>query len=171
MSLESALNFPPLASERSVVEVVRGAIGSQTAVSLNEWHVRRDNYVVASVETRRPAMRLVVKLEIPGERPNRHLDSMAAIARTVRARTEAPTFDVVAVDVTRQKWPWEYLIVTEVSGITWAKLYPRLDGTARAVAQRQIGRSAAQLHSLRFELFGQIGPDAQWWTELGRWRL
>jgi Ser/Thr protein kinase RdoA (MazF antagonist) len=159
VSLESALNFAPLASEMSVAEVVREAVGRQTAVRLTEWHVRRDNYVVASVETRRPAMRLVVKLEIPGERPNRHLDSMAAIARMVRTHTEAPTFHVVAVDVTRQKWPWEYLIVTELVGDTWAKLYPRLDHTARAVGQRQIGRSAAQLHALRFDLFGQIGPD------------
>jgi Ser/Thr protein kinase RdoA (MazF antagonist) len=84
---------------------------------------------------------------------------MAAIARMVRAHTAVPTFDVVAVDTTRRKWPWEYLIVTELAGVTWAKLYPRLDSTAWSVAQRQIGRSAAQLHALRFERFGQIGPD------------
>jgi Ser/Thr protein kinase RdoA (MazF antagonist) len=153
------LGLRPLASETSVVEVVREALGSQTVVSVGEWHVRRENYVVVSVQTRRPVLRLVVKLEVPGERPNRHLDSMAAIARMVRAHTEAPTFDVVAVDVTRRRWPWEYLIVTELAGLTWAKLYPRLDSAARAMGQRQIGRSAAQLHALRFDGFGQIGAD------------
>jgi aminoglycoside phosphotransferase (APT) family kinase protein len=104
-------------------------------------------------------MRLVVKLEVPGERPNRRLDSMAAIARLVRAQTDAPTFDVVAVDTTCHKWPWEYLIVTELAEVTWMKLYPRLDDHARSVGQRQIGRSAAQLHALQFDTFGEIGPD------------
>jgi hypothetical protein len=157
--MESGASRHALASERSVLEVVREALGSQTTVDLNEWHVRKANYVVASVETTRPSMRLVVKLEIPGERPNRHFDSMAAIARMVRAHTAVRTFDVVAVDTTRRKWPWNYLIVTELIGVTWAKLYPQLDGTARSLAQRQIGMNAGQLHALQFDSFGQIGPD------------
>src|SRR6185503_17307407 len=106
-----------LATEDSVAEVVREALGSRTIVHLNEWYVRRHNYVVASVETTRPSLRLVVKLEIPGERPNRHLDSMAAIARLVRAHTTVRTFDVIAVDTSRRKWPWEHLIVTELAGL------------------------------------------------------
>ena len=138
--------------------MVREVVGSHTTVDVTEWFVRGENYVVASVETTRPALRLVVKLEIPGERPNRNFQSMAAIARLVRAHTAAPTFEVVAVDTSRTKWPWEYLIVTELAGTTWAKLYPQLDGAARSVAHRQIGRSAAQLHTLRFDRFGQIGP-------------
>src|SRR5438067_1016651 len=65
--VESGASQQPLASEESVVEVVREALGSQTTVDPNEWHVRKEHYVVASVETTRPSMRLVVKLEIPGE--------------------------------------------------------------------------------------------------------
>ena len=143
--------------EAAVIEVVREALGSQTTVTPTEWYVRRENYVVCGVETTRPSLRLVVKLEIPGERPNRRFDSMAAIGRLVRARTAAPTFDVVAVDTSRRKWPWEYLIMTELAGVTWASLYPRLDAAARSVALRQIGSSAAQLHVLRFDAYGQIG--------------
>lgn len=138
---------------------MRQVVGGHVAVRVNNWHVRRQNYVVASVETQQPALRLIVKLEVPGERPNRHLDAMAAIARLVRSQTAAPTFDVVAVDTTRQHWPWEYLVVTELVGTTWMELSPRLDPIAREAAQRQIGRAAGQLHSLRFESFGQIGPD------------
>ena len=156
---ESTRHLQDLASERSVLDVVREAVGARAVARVAHWYVRRENYVVASVETQHPVMRLVVKLEIPCERPNRHFDSMAAIARMVRTHSEAPTFDVVAVDITRRNWPWEYLIVTELAGVTWMKLYPQLDHTARAVAQRQIGRSAAQLHVLRFDCFGQIGPD------------
>jgi hypothetical protein len=39
----------------------------------------------------------------------------AAIAQLVRRRRRSD-FDVVAVDVTRRRWPWAYLIVTEVVG-------------------------------------------------------
>jgi Ser/Thr protein kinase RdoA (MazF antagonist) len=153
--------IPPhaLSSEAAIGDVVRGAIGARATVRVTEWHVRRDNYVVVAVETEHPALRLIVKLEEPGERPNRHFDAMAAIAQLVRRQTAVPTFDVVAVDVTRQRWPWEYLIVTQLPGLTWMQLYPGLDPDARAVAQRQIGRAAGQLHALRFDAFGQIDGD------------
>jgi Ser/Thr protein kinase RdoA (MazF antagonist) len=145
-----------LCSEQSIGDLVRHVLGSQVSGRVLEWYVRRDNYVVVAVETRRPSMRLVVKVEDPGERPNRHFDAMAAIARLVRTQTSVPTFEVVAVDVTRQRWPWEYLIVTQVSGTTWMELHPRLQEDARRVAQYQIGRAAGQLHGLRFDAFGQI---------------
>jgi aminoglycoside phosphotransferase (APT) family kinase protein len=157
VNLLFASGTPSLSSETAVIEVVRHVVGAHASVRVNDWHVRRKNYVVASVETQQPALRLIVKLEKLGERPNRHLDAMAAIARLVRSQTSVPTFDVVAVDTTRQKWPWEYLIVTELAGLTWMELYPGLHSAAREAAQRQIGRAAGQLHSLRFESFGQIG--------------
>jgi Ser/Thr protein kinase RdoA (MazF antagonist) len=153
------VSFPPLSSEAAIREVVRDVLGSRTAVHVRDWHKRQANYVVASVETQRPALRLIVKLEEPGERPNRHFDAMAAIAQLVRSQTSVPTFDVVAVDITRQKWPWEYLIVTQVAGVTWAQLYSQLQSEERETAQRQIGRAAGHLHALRFEAFGRIGAD------------
>jgi Ser/Thr protein kinase RdoA (MazF antagonist) len=159
MSPRFASGSPSLSSETAVIEVVRQAVGAHASVRVHDWHVRRDNYVVASVETQQPALRLIVKLEVPGERPNRNFDSMAAIARLVRSQTAVPTFDVVAVDTSRQQWPWEYLVVTELAGSTWMQLYPGLESAARQEAQRQIGRAAGQLHALRFEAFGQIGPD------------
>ncbi len=159
MNLPLTSGTPSLSSETAVIEVVRQVVGTRTVIRVNHWHVRRENYVVASVETQQPALRLIVKLEVPGERPNRHLDAMAAIARLVRSQTSVPTFDVVAVDTTRQQWPWEYLVVTELAGLTWMELYPRLQSEAREGGQRQIGRAAGQLHSLRFKSFGQIGPD------------
>jgi Ser/Thr protein kinase RdoA (MazF antagonist) len=153
------VSAPPLASEAAIREVVRDVLGSRVSVRVDQWHKRSDNYVVAAVETRRPAMRLIVKLEVPGERTNRHFAAMAAIAQLVRRQTPVPTFDVVAVDIARQRSPWAYLIVTEVAGETWASLYPRLEPEAWVAAQRQIGRAAGQLHALRFEAFGHIGAD------------
>jgi hypothetical protein len=140
-----------LSSEAGLIEVVRHVVGAHATVRVKEWHVRRTNYVVASVETRQPALRLIVKLEVPWERPNRHLDAMAAIARLVRSQTAAPTFDVLAIDTTRQQWPWDYLVVTEIAGSTWMELYQGLDSAAREAAQRQIVRSARrQDNSMHF---------------------
>jgi len=152
-------DVPPLASEDAVLAVVRHALRQQLRAHVTEWHIRRQNYVVAAVDCELPSLQLIVKLEVPGERPNRRLDVMATIAQIVRAQTSAPTFDVVAVDVTRRDWPWEYLVVTQVHGATWKTLYPTLSGPARAAAQRQIGRSAAALHTLRFDSFGELGRD------------
>jgi Ser/Thr protein kinase RdoA (MazF antagonist) len=117
--------------------------------------------VVACVESNRPSLRLVVKLENRGKRLHRHLDAIAAIARMVRTNTGVPTFEVVAVDVSGQTWPWNYLIVTHISGVPWARVYPHLDDAGRAVAQRQIGVAAAHLHALRFPSCGPIGGDGR----------
>ena len=137
-----------LSSEAAIREVVRHALGARVAVHITDWHVRRDNYVVVAVETERPAMRLIVKLEEPGERPNRHFDAMAAIAQLVRRQTAVPTFDVVAVDVTRQQWPWEYLIVTQIVGTTWMTLYP--NSTPMHARQLSVRSAERRANSMRF---------------------
>lgn len=159
MNPSPAAGFPLMASEEAVIAVLRHVLSRQLTAHVTEWHVRRENYVVAAVESEDPPRQLIVKLEIPGERPNRRLDVMATIAGLVRAQTAVPTFDVIAVDVTQRDWPWEYLVVTQVPGTTWQTLYPRLDGPSRAEAQRQIGRSAAALHTLRFDSFGEIARN------------
>src|SRR5438105_10177393 len=143
-------------SEPLITEVVRDALGSEAGVQVRHLYVQQDSYIVASVDTTCPAMRLVVKLEIPHKRPHRRFDSMAAIAQMVRRRTAVPTFEVITVDVTRSRWPCDVLIVTQLPGVTWAQLYPRLSNTSRAHGQRQIGRAAAQIHTLALDRFGAI---------------
>ncbi|MBV9581380.1 MAG: aminoglycoside phosphotransferase family protein [Chloroflexi bacterium] len=158
MKASTTSGFPALPTEDAVIGVVRHALRRQLRARVTAWYVRQDNYVVAAVACQSPTAQLIVKLEVPGQRPNRHLDVMATIARLVRRHTTAPTFDVVAVDVSRRDWPWEYLIVTHLPGITWQSLYPTLQTPERASAQRQIGRSAAALHALRFDAFGELDP-------------
>lgn len=141
-------------SEESVLEVVRQFVG--TRASVRRWYVRTDTYVVASVAS---TDRFIVKLELPGRRPNRRFDVTAAVGRRVRKETTVPTFDVVAVDVSRRRWPWNVLIVTELAGEAWAHVYPRLDEVQRAMAQCELGQAAAQLHTLAFDGFGEPNTD------------
>jgi aminoglycoside phosphotransferase (APT) family kinase protein len=137
--------------------VVRDAVGQRTEVRVDEWFVRDDDYVVVALDTLRPALRLVVKLEVAGTGRDHHLEHAATIARLVRAQTEVPTCEVIAVDVTGSRWPCRVLISTELPGVTWARLYPMLTEEGRAVGQRQLGRATAQLHALAFDYFGAIG--------------
>jgi aminoglycoside phosphotransferase (APT) family kinase protein len=150
-----------LGTEAAIADVVHAALGARVAVARVGWYVRGEHYVAASVQTRSPAMRLVVKLAVDGDRPGRDFGTMAAIAGRVRAETLVPTFDVVAVDSTQAKVPWRYLVVTELPGETWSVLYPALDAQTRAPAQRQIGRAAAQINALSFDTFGPIGGDGR----------
>lgn len=150
------MQFPLDSADNLVLDAVRHAVGTHTEPRLQRWYVCNDTYLVASVHTARPALKLVVKLEIPAKRPNRHLDVMARLAKLVRAQTSVPTSEVVALDTSGSQWPWNILIVTELAGDTWYSLYPRLDAHARAVAQRQIGRAAAQLNRLAFAGFGEF---------------
>ena len=145
---------PP--SEQSVLELVRQLLG--TGATLRQWYVRTDTYVVASVVT---TSRFVVKLEIPGTRPNRRFDVMATLGQMVRTKTPVPVSDVVAVDTSRRTWPWNVLIATELDGATWADLYPRLDEVQRAKAQRQLGKAAAQLHTVTFEGYGEVDASGR----------
>src|SRR5260370_14421968 len=62
MRPESTRHRLDLANERSVLDVVREAVGARTLARVAHWDVRRENYGVASGETQRPAMRLGVKL-------------------------------------------------------------------------------------------------------------
>jgi len=154
--LESADNL--------VLEAVRHAVGTHAEPRLQRWYVRDETYLVASVQITRPTLKLVVKLEIPAKRPNRDLEVMARLTRLVRAQTSVPTGEVIGVDTTRSQWPWNILIVTELAGETWSTLYPRLDATARAVAQRQIGRAAAELEMQDAQpvLTGVLDSESAW---------
>jgi hypothetical protein len=150
---------PELPSESLVLDIVRESIGTAADIQIGRWRVDAGAYVVVSVMTEPPGLPLIVKLEMPGRVRDHHFQSVAAVARLVRTKTPVPTFDVVACDVSRSKWPWNVLIVTELSGNTWAELYPHLSPAERATGQRQIGRAAAQLHALGFAHFGRIESD------------
>jgi aminoglycoside phosphotransferase (APT) family kinase protein len=143
---------PP--TEQSVVEVTQQLLG--TRVTFRRWYVHTDTYAVASVVTND---RFVIKLEVPGSRRNRRFEVMPTLAHMARTQTTVPVADVVAVDTSRRKWPWNVLIATELPGQTWAELYPRLDNVQRAAAQRRLGEAAAQLHTVAFDGCGEVGAN------------
>jgi len=136
--------------------VVRQLLG--TRATLGCWYVRIDTYVVASVATND---RFVIKLEVPGARRNRRFEVMSTLAQMVRTQTTVPAADVVAVDTSGRRWPWNVLIATELPGETWVELHPRLDEVQRAASQRPLGQAAAQLHTVAFDGCGEVGANGR----------
>jgi Ser/Thr protein kinase RdoA (MazF antagonist) len=145
-----------LLSEQSVLEVVQQLLG--TRAMLRCWYVRTETYAVASVATHD---RYAVKLEVPSAPRNRRFEVMSTLNDMVRAQTTVPVADVVAVDTSRRRWPWNVLIATELAGTTWAELYPRLDEVQRAAAQRKLGEAAARLHTVMFDGYGEVSADGR----------
>lgn len=101
------------------------------------------------------------KLEAPGAARNRCFEVMAALAHIVRAQTTVPLADVVSVDSSRRRWPWNVLIESQLPGQTWAGLYSRLGELQRMAAQRQLGQAAAQLHTLTVDGYGEFGVNGR----------
>jgi len=64
-------------------------------------------------------------------------------------------------DTSRRRWPSNVLTATELAGVTWAELYPRLDEVQRAAAQGQLGQAAAQLHTVAFNGYGEVGVNGR----------
>src|SRR5438105_2186649 len=49
MNSSTASGLPPLATEAAVIAVLRYVLSRHVTARVTEWHVRRDNYVVAAV--------------------------------------------------------------------------------------------------------------------------
>ena len=143
-------------NEQSALEVLRQFLG--TRATLRHWYVRTDTYAVLSAAADE---RYVLKLEAPGAARNRRFDVMAAFAHVVRTQTTVPVADILTVDTSRRRWPWNVLIATELPGQSWAEMYPRLEELQRMVAQRQLGQAAAQLHTVTFDGYGEVGVNGR----------
>jgi hypothetical protein len=151
-------------SEQSALDLLRQLLG--TRATLRSWCVRTNTYAVASVVA---DARYVVKLEAPSAPRNRRFEAMATLAHMVRAETTVPVADVVAVDTSRRRWPWNVLIATELVDQTWAELYPRLDEVQRAAAQGQLGQAAAQLHTVTSRDMPRWAPMGALSNHVGHW--
>lgn len=139
-----------------LTRMLQPIIGARCAVVTERTILTRDDYAVIGVTLAHPAMKVVVKLaglRAPIACP---FDRTAAIARLVHARTDVPTFEVLAADVSYREWPWRYMVMTAVRGETWATLRPRLASSTLRDISRQLGRAVAQLHAIGFPGWGEI---------------
>ncbi len=116
-------------------------------------------YHVLLADVHTPARAVAVKLCDPSDPRAGGFAHAAAFARLVRERTDVPTFDVIAVDASGERWPWAYLITSQIEGRRWNEVVPFLEPSEQRQLYEQLGRAVAGLHALRFPCYGEMGTD------------
>ena len=142
-----------------LLQVLRQTFG--TKVELGDHRVANSHhdYLVLLLQLRHPTMTVVVKLAGPEAPLACPFDRTAMLHRLVAARTDIPMPQVLAVNMSYQTWPWRYLVKSYVPGQEWAAARRHMDAEELSDAYRQIGKAVAQLHMIRFPVFGELAAD------------
>lgn len=147
------------ADRDALVELLHETLGQRARPDSIRVLDHDGEYRVLRAELREPERAVVVKLCPPGDPRGAGFERAAAIARLVRAQTDVPTFEPLAVDASGGRCPWAYLVTSEVEGTPWRAVAATLEPDERRQLHEQLGRAAAGLHSVRFQGYGEIGPD------------
>jgi len=142
-------------------ELLRPIVGPHPRVDGYTTVRDADDYAVLIVDLAGPPARVVVKLAGPQATLACPFDRTAAINRIVRGQTTVPTPEALAADVSYRDWPWRYLVTTHNEGATWTETASSLDVAARRDLYRQLGQAVAQLHTIHFPAYGEIGVDGR----------
>jgi fructosamine-3-kinase len=140
-------------------ELLKYGIGSRVELIYFEIIKERDDYLVLAAQLCHPECKVTVKLAGPQTSYPCQFDQIAAIYQLVNQRCEIPIPEVIALDISYQKWPWRYLITTYLAGEEWATTRLHMDVDQRRRAYRQIGEIVAIIHSQQFPIFGEITVD------------
>jgi len=122
---------------------------------------RHHNYLVLLAQLHHPSLEVVIKLAGPEAPIACPFDRTAALHHLVAAHTTISMPEVIAVDVSYQKWPWRYFIKAHVPGDEWAIARHQMNREQLSSAYRQIGNSVAQLHAIQFPAFGELATNGQ----------
>jgi aminoglycoside phosphotransferase (APT) family kinase protein len=134
----------------SRVEIVDTKIGNQ-----------RHDYLVLLIRLASPDLTVVVKLAGPEAPYDCPFERTAVIHQLVAAQTTIPMPEILAVDVSYQKWPWRYIIKAYLPGEEWVSVVPQLDAAQTVQAYRQFGNAVAQIHNIVFPTFGELTTNGR----------
>jgi aminoglycoside phosphotransferase (APT) family kinase protein len=139
--------------------LLESVMGTQTRIRSSHVIKQQEDYCVIQVRLRQPTIDVMVKIAGPKAHLASQFDRTVAIHRLVSSSTNIPLPEIIAADVTRQLWPWRYLIYASVPGIQWADICHHLNEDKLAGAYRQLGEAVGQLHRIEFPAFGEIDPQ------------
>ncbi len=142
------------------LDLLRHVFGSHVGLEHYEIANQRHDYVVLLADLSHSSKRVVIKLAGPDAPYSCPFDRTAALHSLVRAQTTVPVPEVIAVDTTYRLWPWRYIIKEYAPGVEWATALPQMDSHQKERAYRQIGHTIAELHTISFNTFGELGDDA-----------
>lgn len=147
--------------QETIEALLRGVFGSQTRIEGVAISKQDLDYWVLTVQLGHPHLEVMVKLAGPQAALACPFERTAALLRRVAATTTVPVVSMIAADTSYRDWPWRYCIYERAPGLPWGELRERLTPEEQADARRQLGQAVAQLHSVRFEAFGELTDDAQ----------
>ncbi|MCP4428272.1 MAG: phosphotransferase [Chloroflexi bacterium] len=147
--------------QKQLLALLKEMIGSK--VELVDYKIgnQRRDYLVALVQLARPSLELVVKLAGPDAPYYYPFERTAVLHNLVTKHTTISMPELIAIDVSYQKWPWRYLIKTHIPGEEWANARYQMNVEQLAGAYRQMGDAVAQLHTIQFPAFGELAADGQ----------
>jgi aminoglycoside phosphotransferase (APT) family kinase protein len=144
-----------------LLPLLKEEIGSNVEIAnykvVNQLH----DYLVILVQLDSPSIKVVIKLAGLEALYDCPYDRVAALHNLVTTQTAIPMPEIIAVDITYQKWPWRYLIRVHAPGEEWAVVRHQMTAEQLSDAYHQIGRAVAQLHSIQFPSFGRLTADAK----------
>lgn len=142
-----------------LLQLLRQTFG--TKVELIDYTIgnQQHDYLVLLVQLRYPSLEVVIKLAGPEASMACSFERTAMLHRLVSTYTIIPMPEVIAVNMSFQTWPWRYLIRTHILGLEWVTVRPQMNVNELSTAYQQIGNVVAQLHTIRFPAFGELGAD------------
>jgi fructosamine-3-kinase len=144
-----------------LAELLRKTVGTDVEIDTYEVLNQHPDYYVLQVRLHHPSLELAIKLAGPDASYHYPFDRTAMFHRLVAERTTIPMPEILAVDVSYTHYPWRYLIKPYLPGEEWRLVKPQLTAREQVEAYRQIGQAVAELHSIRFQAFGEVNSDGK----------
>jgi fructosamine-3-kinase len=146
--------------QEPIEALLRDVFGSQAKLAGVTIAKKDEDYRVLAVQLEHPHLEVMVKLAGPRAALPCPFERTAALLRRVAATTAVPVVSMIAADTSYRDWPWRYCVYERAPGLPWGELREQLRPEEQADARRQLGQAVAQLHSVRFEAFGELTDEA-----------
>jgi fructosamine-3-kinase len=144
-----------------LLQLFQQTIGTKVEIVEQKIVNKDHDYLVLLIKLQNPFLRIIVKLAGPESTMASSFDRTAMIHRMIATLTTIPMPEILAVNSSYQTWPWRYLIKTYIPGQEWAVVRHQMDKEDLSHAYRQIGDAVAQLHTIQFSGFGELGNDGR----------
>lgn len=146
--------------QEPIEALLRDVFGAQTRLAGVTLTKQDQDYRVLTIQLEHPHLEVMVKLAGPRAALPCPFERTAALLQRVAATTAVPVVSMIAADTSYRDWPWRYCVYERAPGLPWGELREQLRPEEQADARRQLGQAVAQLHSVRFEAFGELTNEA-----------
>jgi aminoglycoside phosphotransferase (APT) family kinase protein len=158
MSIETS-QLETVISLDQLLQLLQQTFGTKVALTDCKIGKKHHDYVVLLLELRHPSIGVVIKLAGPEAPLACPFERTAMLHGLVAEATNLPMPEVLAVNTSYQNWPWRYFIRTQIPGQEWAVVEGQMTQAERSNAYQQMGNAVAQLHTISFPKFGELGVD------------